>query len=276
MLVVCIAVVSCRKGEPYEIPCIEMYSGGENCDYIDTSLVSNYFLATLRGTHRFCYTDVKVEEVFRSLTPVNTPVMLGKDGVYAHGIGFRVYYISKPLSYSFQIRTTMYSPDTPLVRIMEDVEKLSKVNGGYLPVADTSSFETFTMEIDFTCPGEEEGSFYFLSTNELWYDQRPARMDSLLEKHVEEGISEKIGKTDRDEVSFFEDDQYNRWLRIKRFKKVEHDDYYEYDITFEFNLNLYMNSTYIKDGKTVPGKGKTYGYYGPVEGVMRAHFGLKK
>jgi len=276
MLVVCIAVVSCRKGEPYEIPCIEMYSGGENCDYIDTSLVSNYFLATLRGTHRFCYTDVKVVEVFRSLTPVNTPVMPGKDGVYAHGIGFRVDFATKTSGYFFQIRTNMYSPDTPLVRIMEDVEELSKVNGGYLPIADTSSFETFTMDINFICPDGEDGHNYDLTSNELYLDQRPAVMDSLLEKHVEKGFSKKLAKYDWDEVSSFEDDQYNRWLRIKRFKKVEHDDYYEYDITFEFNLNLYMYYTYMQHGKTVPGKGKDYGYYGPIEGVLRAHFGLKK
>ena len=96
-------------------------------------------------------------------------------------------------------------------------------------------------------------------------------MDSLLDKHVEEGYGEKIGKTDWDEVSSFEDDQYDRWLRIKRFKKVEHDEYYEYDITFEFNLNLYL--TYNDRARR---QAEGLGYYGPIEGVLRAHFGLKK
>jgi len=97
-------------------------------------------------------------------------------------------------------------------------------------------------------------------------------MDSLLEKHVEKGISETLWKTDWDEISSFKDDQYNRWLRIKRFKKVEHDDYYEYDITFEFNLSLYLTYHGSKKQRGAVG----YGYYGPIEGVLRAHFGLKK
>ena len=267
MLVVCIAVVSCRKGEPYEIPCIEMYSGGENCDYIDTSLVSNYFLATLRGTHRFCHTDVIVERILRFLTPVNTPTMPGKDGVFGQTLVF-LSIIEEPYEVWLELETPLYSPDVPLTKIIEDIEEISKFSGGYLPIGGKNSYDTYRLIITIDCI-DEPSNFYRLSSNELDLSQRPARIDSLLKKYVYGTDTIRLGKHDIDEVSSFESDQHNRWMRVKRFKKVEHDDYYEYDIIFEFNLNLYMIHNTLRQLKS-------YGYYGPVEGVMRAHFGLKK
>lgn len=265
-------ITTCRKEDPFQIECLEAFEGeAASCAHVDTSLVSGYLMATLRDKYHFCWTNYYVKRIGPAIYSIDSPYIMGPHGHFAHGLQM-AFQKTGPYFIEFQLITPMYHPDTPVSKIFEDMEAYIESNDGYLPIGDRHSFDSYYIEIFINCTGRSEDVYYKLYTvggySTLTWST--PRIDSLLDDEYGKGYHEKKGVPNWDAEPPIENDQYKRWLRITRFKKEEHLVYTEYDITFEFKVNLFIY-------ENIPHKEyNEYGYYGPLEGTMRVQFRIAK
>ena len=260
---------SCQKQRAFELKCLdELFSG---CEYVDTALLTNYFVGTLRNTP-ICLTDLYVGMGYAAVFPVDSPIRLGgpKDsliGVYAKSLHIGTnFYTEDDIFFDFALVTPSYWKDVPPQVIIEDYERYYRNHDGYLPIGYDYDFNLYEVLIYIDCPKFDEK--YAIGTYVAFLDpNRDLLSDTNMIRHFGREYIEKWHVPNYDELRQWDNDQYGKWIRVTRFVKEEYDDYIEYDLKFNINVNMYLRAGNGEDGRQ---------YYGTLKGDLRVKFQLKK